>query len=116
MFVAFMLYYNGMLNEFIAKRIANLRLSKGLSARKLSLELGQGENYIAHIENRQSNISIENLEAVCEYFQISLSDFFDTNTEYPLQYKELIEELNKLDSIELAKVIEMVKLITSNKK
>ena len=104
-----------MKENFVGKRISSLRLAKGISARKLSLELGQSENYINHIENGQGNPSLEVLEYICDYFEISMADFFDDKTRYPLQYRSLIEELNKLDSLELEKILEFVKMITSKK-
>lgn len=45
-----------------------------------------------------------------------MSDFFDTKTEYSVQYQELMKELDKLDSQELEKIIEVVRLITLYKK
>ena len=105
-----------MIENYVKQRIIKLRISKNISARKLSIELGQGQNYITHIENGQSSISLESLENICDYFGISVSDFFDEKTEYPLQYRKIIEELNKLDSIELEKVFDMIKMITANKK
>ena len=41
--------------------------------------------------------------------------FFDEQNIYPLQYKQLINELNKLDNSELDLIIELVKLITKDK-
>ncbi|MBQ8909100.1 MAG: helix-turn-helix transcriptional regulator [Clostridia bacterium] len=105
-----------MIHEFIRKRIANLRLAQNISARKLSVEIGQNQNYIAHIENGQSNVSIENLEVICDYFGISPADFFDDKTEYPLQYRELIEKLNKLDALELETVMNFVNILIKDKK
>ena len=105
-----------MKNNFIGKRIAQLRLAKGVSARTLSLDLEQSYNYINQIENGKAYPSIDGLYSICDYFQISVSDFFDEKTEYPLQYRKIIEELNKLDSIELEKVFDMIKMITANKK
>ena len=104
------------LKEYFSRKIANLRDSNNISARKLSQELLLGDNYINQIENKQSIPSIPNLKKICCYFNISLSDFFDDKTEYPIQYRELIEELNKLDTQELQKVIDFVKLITIHKK
>lgn len=104
-----------MKDNFIRQRVANLRLAKGISARALSMELGQSENYINHIENGRSEPSIEGLRNICDYFEISMADFFDDKTTYPLQYRKLIEELNKLDSIELDKILEFVKMITNKK-
>ena len=103
-------------NTVIGKKIANLRESKKMSARALSMELGFSENYISQIENGYSKPSQNVLESICEYFDIKLGDLFDDKTEYPIQYRELIEELNKLDTQELQKVIDFVKLITIHKK
>lgn len=102
--------------NFIGKRIAQLRLAKGISARNLSMELCQSYNYINQIENGKSSPSIDGLFSICEYFNISISDFFDETTQYPLEYRKIIEELNKLDTFELEKVYEMIKMIADNKK
>lgn len=100
--------------NFISKRIATLRNAKGISARAMSLDLGQSSEYINQIENGRSTPSIEGLINICDYFGITPSEFFDTNFLYPIQYKELLQELNKLDSLELQKVIDVIKLITNN--
>ncbi len=102
--------------KFIAKRIAGLRYAKKVSARGLSLELGQSSEYINQIENERSVPSLDGLINICDYFGITLSDFFDDKTEYPIQYREIIAELNKLDTIELEQVTNIIKLITHNKK
>lgn len=104
------------MKEFISNKVSKLRLAKGISARALSFDLEQCENYINRIENKNSLPSIEGLKKICDYFQISLSDFFDDKTEYPIQYRELLNELNKLDSQEIEKVVDFIKLITINKK
>lgn len=104
------------LKAYIAQKISNLRGAKNISARKLSQDLLLGDNYINQIENKQSIPSIQNLVKICNYFDMNIADFFDDKTEYPIQYKELIQELNKLDSQELEKVVDFVKLITIHKK
>ncbi len=102
--------------NFIGERISKLREAKKLSASRLSKDLGQNKDYIAHVERGDSLPSFDVLENICQYFSITISDFFDTKTEYPVQYQELLKELNKLDSQELEKVVELVKLITIHKK
>ena len=101
---------------FIGKRVATLRNAKHISARSMSLELGQSSEYINQIENGRSMPSVEGLINICDYFEISLSDFFDTKTTYPLEYKDLLSELNKLDAFELEQIVNLIKLITWNKK
>ncbi len=101
--------------SFIGKRIAFLRNAKKISARNMSLELGQSSEYINQIENGRSLPSIEGLINICEFLNISLSDFFDEQSKYPLQYKELFTELNNLDSLELEQVTNLIKLINRKK-
>lgn len=101
--------------SFIRRRYAAIRNAHNISARKLSLELGQSTEYINQIENGKSMPSIENLLNFCEYFNISLGEFFEERFNYPVEFRAVIQELNKLDSIELQTVTDMLKLITSNK-
>lgn len=101
--------------SFIGKRIAVLRDAKKISARSMSIELGQSTEYINQIENGRSLPSLEGLFNICDYLNISLSDFFDTQTSYPLQYRDILKELNKLDSFELEQITQLIKLINRNK-
>ena len=86
---------------FIRNRYATIRNSHKISARKLSQELGQSTEYINQIENGKCMPSIEGLFNFCEYFNVSIAEFFQDNFKYPIEYKELISELNKLVAIEL---------------
>ena len=43
-----------MYEDFVPERIAKLRTQKGVSARDMSLSLGQANNYINNIENKKS--------------------------------------------------------------
>ncbi len=100
---------------FIKNRYSTIRNSHNISARKLSLELGQSSEYINQIENGKNLPSIEGLLNFCEYFHISVSEFFEENFKYPIEYKEIISNLNKLDSQELSIVSNLIELISSNK-
>ena len=83
-------------------------------AQTLSLELGQSTEYINQIENGNNMPSVEGLLNFCEYFGITLGEFFDEYLEYPVEYKNIIKELNKLDSMEVEQIYRLLKLI--NKK
>jgi len=63
--------------EFLAMRIAQLRLKKGVSARDMSLTLGQADNYINHIENRKALPSILAFFNICDYLGVTPQEFFD---------------------------------------
>ena len=43
-----------MYEDFVPERLAQLRSQKGVSARDMSLSLGQANNYINNIENKKS--------------------------------------------------------------
>lgn len=101
--------------EFVQKRYATIRNAHQISARKLSFALGQSSEYINQIENGKMMPSIDGLFNFCDFFNITLSEFFDSSMNYPIEFKGIIRELNKLDSLELKQVSDLLRLITSNK-
>lgn len=102
--------------QFIKERYARIRLAHNLSARKLSLELGQSREYINQIENGNALPSLEGLFNFCDYFNMSLGEFFEEKFNFPVEYGQIIGELNKMDSQEINQVYEMLKLINKSKK
>lgn len=46
-----------MYEDFVPERLAKLRTQKGVSARDMSLSLGQANNYINNIENKKSPVN-----------------------------------------------------------
>lgn len=100
--------------SFIATRIYNLRAVKGKSARELSLALGQNPNYINLIESGKNYPSIQSLNYICNYFNISLKDFFDEDNNAPLLLNETLLEFRKLDAEYLELFTKLAKKI--NKK
>lgn len=63
--------------EDLQLRLAKLRVAKGVSARDMSLSLGQNENYINMIENKRNNPSMEVFFNICEFLNITPQEFFD---------------------------------------
>ena len=70
-------------SEWFATRVAELRTQKGVSARDMSLSLGQSESYINKIENKRTLPSMMGFLYICEYFHITPSEFFDTGSRSP---------------------------------
>ena len=95
--------------EFLAMRIAQLRMNKGVSARDMSLSLGQADNYINHIENKKSLPSITSFFYICEYFNITPMEFFDEGNSNPEQLKDLLADLKRLDSKARSHIADLVK-------
>ena len=102
-----------MYEEFTQNRITQLRLQKDVSARDMSLSLGQNDSYINRIENQKALPSLSGLFYICEYFGITPQEFFDEKTAYPAQMAELIDDLKKLDSGMLACIASLVKEVVS---
>ena len=62
---------------FIAERIAQLRVKKGVSALDMSLRVGQSKNYINNIENRRALPSMIVFFYICEYLGVTPQEFFE---------------------------------------
>ena len=72
-----------MYEEFFSLRLAELRMQKGVSARDMSLSIGQSENYINKIENRKSLPSMHAFFFICEYLGVTPAQFFDKDNQNP---------------------------------
>lgn len=98
-----------MFEDFFVERLTSLRSQKNVSAREMSLALGQNGSYINRIENKQALPSMQAFFYICEYLQISPKDFFDEDIPFPIKINQIIEESKKLDDIQLDTVIAVIK-------
>ncbi len=98
-----------MYNRFISERISKLRTAKKVSARDMSLTIGQNENYINHIENGKSMPSMQVFFYICEYFNITPKDFFDEETNNPSLLNAVLKDLNALTEHQILNIHEIVK-------
>lgn len=98
-----------MYDDLFYKRLAKLRAQKGVSARDMSLSLGQSESYINKIENKRSLPSMNGFFYICEYLNIHPRDFFDDELRSPSKFNELIEISKKLNAEQLEHLIAIIK-------
>lgn len=98
-----------MFEDFFVERLSSLRNQKNVSAREMSLALGQNASYINRIENKQTFPSMQAFFYICEYLQISPKDFFDEDNPAPIKIDQIVKELKKLDSIQLDTVMAVAK-------
>lgn len=99
----------------IGNRISLLREANNLSANKLSKELQVDPSTINKIEKGTAKPSLELLFKICSYFDMSLSEFFDTS-EASLS-SELLAWLDigkNLTDEERATVIQMIKSLKAH--
>ncbi|MBQ8574947.1 MAG: helix-turn-helix transcriptional regulator [Clostridia bacterium] len=84
-----------------SKRLVELRLNKGVSARDMSLSIGKNAGYINEVENCKSFPSINVFFTICEYLGVTPQEFFDTQTKNPVKSKELLDATKTLSDEQL---------------
>ena len=93
----------------VALRLARLREKKGVSARDMSLSIGQNPGYINNIETGKSKPSLEGIFYICEYLGVTPSEFFDLDSSNPSKANELFEIAKRLSSEQLDNLIALAK-------
>ena len=95
--------------DFVPGRLAKLRMQKGVSARDMSLSLGQANNYINNVENKKTLPSMQSFFYICEYLGVTPAEFFEDGNRYPGEYQEILADLKHLDQASLQNVKAIVK-------
>ena len=98
-----------MYENIVAKRVRMLRKQKGVSAHSMSLDIGQNIGYISTIEKGKSLPSMSGFFYICEYFGITPQEFFDDNVENPTFLKDIIDDLKRLDAMQLETIATLIK-------
>ena len=102
--------------EEFALRLSKLRAVKGVSARDMSLSIGQRGGYINNIENGKALPSMSSFFFICEYLKISPQEFFDTDSGQPEDLRELISNLKQLDPLYLKSISALVEGLVKKSK
>ena len=98
-----------MTEKDFALRLAKLREEKGVSARDMSLSMGQNPGYINNIESAKSLPSLNGIFYICEYFGITPKELFDVDSVNPSKANELYEIAKKLNNEQLDNLIALAK-------
>ena len=104
-----------MYEEDFPIRLAKLRTAKGVSARDMSLSIGQNAGYINNIETGKALPSMAAFFFICEYLNITPRDFFDLDAQEPEELQNIIENLKKLDKKQLDSISTIVSELTKNR-
>ena len=97
-----------MYEEDFPLRLSKLRTQKGVSAREMSLSIGQNPSYIINIETGKALPSMAGFFFICEYLGITPQDFFDTDSTDPESLRTLYDKLKKLDHEQLRTITALV--------
>ena len=83
--------------EPFVQRLIALREQKGVSAREMSLALGQAHSFIHGIEMKRNFPKMLNFFYICEYLGVTPKEFFNYEQQTPGLDNELYAEIQKLD-------------------
>ena len=92
-----------------AIRLARLREKKGVSARDMSLSIGQNPGYINNIESGKSKPSLDGIFYICEYLGVTPSEFFDMESSNPSKLDAIIADMKKLNDTQLDTIATLIK-------
>ena len=95
--------------NFISDRIAKLRAEKNISARDMSLSLGQSQSYINNIENKKALPSMQMFLYICEFLNVEPKDFFDEDVTSPSALNEAMATFKSLSPKQLELLIVFAK-------
>lgn len=98
--------------EYIRKRIEQLRTKKKISERKMSLDLGHSTSYVHAISTGRALPSLGEFLYICEYFKITPKNFFDNETDLSTTKQEIVAKVSDLDEDEAKAVLEIMKQLT----
>ena len=98
-----------MVKEEFIKRLVELRMNKGVSARDMSLSIGQSAGYINNIENGVNLPSMSVFFYICEYLGVTPEEFFDLESKNPIKLDSIVKDLKHLDDKQLDTIANLVK-------
>lgn len=98
-----------MTKKDFALRLSKLRLEKGVSARDMSLSIGQSPDYINNIEIGKALPSMRSFFCICEYLNPTPDEFFDIETENTIKSTELYNAAKSLNDNQLKNLISLAK-------
>lgn len=99
------------METFVRNRITQLRINKGLSEYQLSYELGHSRGYINNITSGKSLPSLSEFFSICEFFNVTPAEFFDTKQSNPELLSKAIEELHSLNDEDMLLILTILKRI-----
>ena len=102
--------------KLVRERITQLRLQKGVSEYKMSYDLGHCKGYVNNISSGKALPSMAEFFAICDYFDVTPIDFFNTEIKNPKQFDSIFEKLNTLSESDLKLIESLIDRLTEPKK
>lgn len=99
---------NTFMENSFYQRLATLREKKGVSAREMSLALGQGSGYINNIENGNNYPAMATFFYICDYLGVTPKEFFDLDAHNPNKIEKICEKMKGLTDDQLNLIESMI--------
>ncbi len=90
-------------------RIGYFRNKHHLSARELSLRMGENESFINRLERKQVALKMETILNFCELLEIELEEFFYCKPENYKKDIQILKEINSLSNENKDVIINLVR-------
>jgi len=103
-----------MYEEIFSNRLYQLRTQKNVSARDMSLSLGQNAGYINSIESGKSFPSMTNFFFICEYLGITPMEFFDFESTSPQETNKVFADLKLLSNTQFQIIQALINELLKN--
>ena len=100
--------------KFIGNKITQLRLKKNISEYQLSYDLGQSKSYIQSISSGRAMPSMKMFLNICDYFEITPAEFFDTQKDNRESLDLLKQECASLKDDDLLLLLTIAKRLKIN--
>ncbi len=102
------------MNEtFVRNRITELRVKKGVSEYKMSLDLGHSKSYVQSISSGKAMPSFSEFLYICEYLGVTPKAFFDDDAAEPqllVRLHDLAAGLSQADLNLLIRMAERLRM------
>lgn len=94
--------------DFVRQRITELRMKKGVSEYKMSLDMGHSRSYIQNITSGRSKPSIDEFLYICEYLGVTPRDFFDEGDTNPILVQKALDGMRDLSDKDLLTLLSLI--------
>jgi len=104
-----------MTDEFIRNRITQLRMKKGVSEYKMSLDLGHSGSYVKSISSGRSLPPLKEFLYICEYLEISPRDFFDEDIDNPILIQKALDGMRNMKDKDMLTLLGLIDRLNEGK-
>ena len=104
------------INEnFIRQRITELRLKKGVSEYKMSIDMGHSKGYIQSITSGRALPSLSEFIYMCDYLGVTPKDFFDDKIQEPILLQKIIAGIKNMNEKDLNTLLMLIDRLNEKK-